>query len=1102
MKKKYGLTRAGCLLPYRKILIVMKVFALLFVLTISHVFAIEGYSQVARISLNMNRTTVADVLNEIEQKSDFDFVYNNKLIDVEREVTISVDEKDIYAVLDLLFGGTDVNYVVDNKHIILSNQLDDQKEGVVQGKSVKGKVQTSSGDPIPGVTVVIKGTTTGTITDVDGGFSFSNLPANPILVFSFIGFKTQEIKVTNDLINIVMIEEITGLEEVVAIGYGIQKKADITSSVATVKTDGFVKGSVKDIGQLIQGKVAGLTITSSSGDPLGNTSISLRGNTTLWGTSSNPLVLIDGVPGDFNVVAPEDIESVDVLKDGSAAAIYGTRGTNGVIIITTKRASGKYNSTVEYNGYTSTQIISRKLNMLTADDYRQQITDGIRLKTDDLKATTNWLDEITQTPVSQVHNITVRGGNANTNYLATLNYNDNEGIFLKTERQTLNARTDVNHTLFDGLIKLNFGLISRNIKNPNVSNTGYTYRQAIIYNPTSPIKNEDGSWFEDLGAFNYDNPVARIEESSGEFKSQWNRINGTIIINPIEGLNLKALISYSKYNDFSGYYESHNHISTKRSGLNGYASLASVESIDRLVELTAEYSKTIADHRFTILGGYGYQDNDWHNMTMTNQDFPTDLFGYNNIDLGTGILEGGTSSGIGSYRSKTNLISFFSRVSYSFKNRYLLMASMRYEAASQLYGTKNPWGSFPAVSVGWRLTEEPFMEGIDLFNDLKIRAGYGITGTQPSNLFLGVGTIGYTSSFYTNGKWGKILEPTRNSNPYLRWEEKKETNVGVDFALVKSRISGSVDYYIRNIDGLLYDYQVPVPPNQVSSTRANVGVMSNKGIEVLLNFIPVKTSDFEWNSSINFSTNSNKLVSLSNDLYQATQDYFTTGYTGEPIQTFTHRVDIGDKIGNFYGFKVIGITDDETDKKNFGKWIYEDKDGNPVLYSDFKHAFEDKKVLGNGLPKFYAGWNNSIRYKNFDFSISMRGAFAYQILNFERMYLENTKTAQYNRLRSAYDPIFGKTVLSDKVDLEYNSYYIENGDHWKIDNITLGYTVKSNKKVLNGARVYLSSLNSYIFTNYQGIDPEVGRSGLDPGNDGRDKYPTTRTFTLGLNLKF
>ena len=1077
----------------RKALFAMKLTTLIFLISTLSLMAGESYSQDTRISLNMKNVQIKDVLLKIENSSEFFFIYNNQLIDVDRNVSITVNNEKISDVLRNVFQDQQVEFqLTDRKIVIVPTEMANQQSQT----KVSGKVTDTTGAPLPGVSIVIKGTSTGTITDANGNYSLSNVPSNATLQYSFVGMKMQEIAVGSNLtINVTLAEESIGIEEVVAIGYGTQRKSDVTSSVSTVKSSEFLKGNVKDAGQLIQGKVAGLTITSNSGDPLANTQISLRGNTTLFGTSSSPLVLVDGVPGDFNSVAPEDIESIDVLKDGSAAAIYGTRGTNGVILITTKRASGTYDTTVEYTGYMSTQTIAQKLNMMTAEGYRQQIVAGTRSKSDDLGATTNWLDEITQTPLSHVQNLTFRGGNEKTNYLASLNYNDTEGIFLKTGKRTFTARTDVNHYMFNGLVKFNMGLISRNIYHENVSSTNYTYRQALIYNPTAPIKNADGSWYENPGAFNYDNPVSRIHESDGDERSQWSRMNATVTINPFEGFTLKALTSFSKYNSRGSYYETRNNISTVRSQLNGYASNSSVESIDRLVELTADYSKTIGEHRFTVLGGYSYQDNDWHNMYMSNQQFPTDLFGADQIQLGTGIKEGATSSNIGSSRNKTNLIGFFGRLNYNYKNRYLLMASLRHEAASQLYGTKNPWGNFPSVSLGWRVSQESFMKNITFINELKLRAGYGVTGTQPSDQFLGVATIGYSGSVYSNGKWMKTLAPTRNPNPYLRWEEKQETNIGIDFAIANNRVSGNIDLYNRTIDGLLYDYTVPVPPNLVTTTRANVGKMENKGIEVLINVIPVRAKDFEWTSSINFSTNSNKLVSLSNDLYQATQEYFTTGYTGEPIQTFTHRVDVGNKIGNFYGFKVIDVDAE-------GKWIYEDKDGNAIPYDKFTHDFKDKKVLGNGLPKLYAGWNNNLRYKNFDFSVTMRGAFGYQILNFERMYLENTKTVQYNRLASAYDKVFGKAVLSNKMDLEYNSNYIEDGDHWKIDNITVGYSFKTKTQYIKSARVYLSSLNTFILTNYKGIDPEVSRGGLDPGNDGRDKYPTTRTFTLGMNINF
>jgi len=371
-----------------------------------------------------------------------------------------------------------------------------------------------------------------------------------------------------------------------------------------------------------------------------------------------------------------------------------------------------------------------------------------------------------------------------------------------------------------------------------------------------------------------------------------------------------------------------------------------------------------------------------------------------------------------------------------------------------------------------RLEQEAFMEGQTLFNDLKLRAGYGVTGSQPSDLFLGVSLIGYDRYAYSNGSWQQTLIPAQNPNPYLRWEEKHESNFGLDFSMLSDRVSGSVDYYIRRINGLLFDYAVPSPPNLYPSTRANVGKMENKGVEIMLNIVPVRTKDLEWTSSFNFSTNSSKLVSLSNELYKASSDYFTTGYTGPPVQTFTHIVKVGQPVGNFYGFKVIDIGNDPSDAANYGQWIYEGADGKPVKYTDLKHSFEDKKVIGNGLPKYYAGWNNNFRYKNFDLNITQRGAFKFQVANFQRMMYENPTFTQYNLLKSAFNKVYGKTLL--KSPQEFNSYYIENGDYWKIDNVTLGYNINNpGIKYIQSIRVYASVLNALIITGYKGIDPDV-----------------------------
>ena len=742
--------------------------------------------------------------------------------------------------------------------------------GYTQQNTVTGFVTSSlDGMQLPGVNVMEKGTSNGVVTGLDGDYTI-NVSAEAVLVFSYVGFKTQEVIVNNKTkIDVQLDEDMESLDDIVLVGYGSQRKEDITSAVSSVDSEEFVKGNVNDIGQLLQGKVAGLSVSMTSGDPRAGSQVRLRGTNSIIGSSS-PLILIDGIPGDFRTVAPEDIESVDVLKDGSAAAIYGTRGTNGVILITTKRASGSYTNRVDYSVNLSTQQIANQLEVLSADDYRRQIEQGVRDPSQDFGSSTDWLDAITRTPFSQVHNLTFRGGNATTNYLATINYRGLEGVFLKSNNETFSGRVDINHNMFDDKLKFNFGLISRNQNNTTTTDQNYTYRQALLRNPTEPIYDEDGNWFERPGNFDYENPLARIYESDGEERSLFNRFNAQITYEPVTDLKINALGSLGRYYQTRGYSETKNHISTIRNGLNGYVSNGTRETQEKLLELTAQYSKSLEKHNLTLLGGYSYQESYYRDYSMTNRDFPTDEFSYHNIGLGNGINEGDAT--VGGYTSTSNLIGFFGRLNYNFDDKYLLMASVRHEAASQLYRTKKPWGTFPAVSAGWRLSQESFLEDVDFLYNLKIRAGYGVTGTPNGGGFGAVPLLGYGSYFYYNGEWIRTLVPSQNPNPDLKWEEKHETNLGLDFGFLENRISGSIDYYVRDIHDLLYDYSVPTPPNLYPTTRANVGKMKNEGLEVALNFVPVQNQNFEWTSNMNFSTNTNKLISLSNDLYQSTND--------------------------------------------------------------------------------------------------------------------------------------------------------------------------------------------------------------------------------------
>ena len=969
-------------------------------------------------------------------------------------------------------------------------------------KQITGTI-TSKGDnmPLPGATILVKGTQNATSSDFEGNYSI-DAPRGAVLVVSYVGFITQEITVGgNDVINIALEENTQALSEVVVIGYGKQKAGDVTSAVASVKADDFNKGQLTDAGQLIQGKVAGLAVTNSSGDPTATSTIKLRGNNTLSGAYTDPLVLIDGIPGALNTVAPEDIESVDVLKDGSAAAIYGVRGTNGVVLITTKKAKGAKINTVEYSGYVSTSEFTRKLDFLNADQFRDLYPAA------DLGANTDWVDQITRTPITHVHNLTLRGGSSETNYIANINYNVQQGVFLKSDNETFRGRLEVNHNMFKDKLHLRFSILGRENKYTSTGAGGgdgrgtsfrpWIYYQAMRYNPTAPIKNPDGSWYQDVSKLGYENPLSLIKESEGNVKTTEMRYVGTVTYDPIEDLSINGNFSYIREPSTNGYSETLNHISNIRDGFAGYSNVGGYTNSEKQMELTATYDKELDNHKFSALLGYSYIANDSEWSNMNNYNFQDDYFGgWHNIGAGSALQEG--FAGMNSGKLRTNLISFFARATYAYKDKYLLMASVRHEGASQLWGTNNAWGTFPAASIGWKITNEDFMSNQKIFNELKLRVGYGITGSQPSASFLGIAMLNYGDYAYVNGQWLRTIVPASNPNPDLKWEEKRETNLGLDFTLKNGRLSGSIDVYNRNVVGLLYSYNVSMPPYLYPTIMANGGNMVNRGLEVLLNATPVQTENFTWNTNVTYSTNDNKLKSLNGSVFQTDYDYFDTGSVGYEGQVASsHRVQVGQSIGNFYGFKVVDIDEN-------GKWIYEGENGDRIAYDDFSHAPEDRHYLGNGIPKWYAGFNNTFRYKKIDLTVNMRGAFNFQIINEGRMNFEGTQNGyRDNRLTSVNDKIFGKTTLSPEVQAEYNSYYVEDGDYWKIDNIALGYTIDNFKtETIKSLRVYGSVNNAFTITGYKGINPEVRTSGLSPGIDRREQFPTVRTFTLGLSARF
>lgn len=950
---------------------------------------------------------------------------------------------------------------------------------------VSGTVTDESSETIPGVNVRVQGTTTGTTTGANGNYELTVESVSDTLIFSFVGYQSQIVPVNGrSQINVTLRQQTFSGEELVVVGYGTQREEDVTSAVSSVESDEFLQASPKDAASLIKGKVAGLIVSEPSGDPTAGTEISLRGTTSI-NAPTDPLVLIDGIPGELNTVPAENIESIDVLKDGSAAAIYGSRGSNGVILITTKTHSGGQSTSIRYDGYVNYQTIKNQPNFLDAEDYRKYIDQGYGFT--DLGYNTDWQDQVLRNPLSQTHNLSFSGGNSKTNYTASINYENSEGIFLRTDDEEYTARVNVGHTMFDGKIVADLNLIMSDRNHYN-GFSGYIWRQSLIRNPTDRIRNDEGKW-QERGAYRYDNPLGLIHETNGEDESRNLRINGTLAWNPLENLSFKIMGSSNSWNGLSGRAETFDHVSTVKSGLNGVASRNTWAGSDRIFEFTGNYDKSIAGHEFNLLGGYSYQQVINEGFYAGNRYFPTDAFGYNSLESGSGLNEGVAS--MSSYKNSHKLIGFFSRLNYSWDNRFMLMGSVRYEGNSK-FGADHKWGLFPAVSAGWRITEESFMENVDLFDNLKLRAGFGVTGIAPREAYQSLASYSYGGRFLYNGEWVQGIQPSRNPNPDLRWERKEEINIGLDFSMLNDRLSGSIDVYQRDTKDMLWNYSVPSPPYLYGSILANVGQMRNQGIEAQLSYDVITRKDANWSTSVNYSTNRNKLVTLSNEIYKTSNDYFDAGYTGEPIQLSTHRVEIGGPIGNFYGYESVDIDEN-------GEWIVLNKEGNRIPIAQVNE--DDRRYLGNGIPNHYLSWNNSFKYKNFDMSVNIRGAFDYQILNFQRMFYENPTILQYNMLESAFHDVYGKRELN--YDLAYTSYYIEDGDYVKIDNITLGYTFGlENMDLISNARVYLSGRNLFTFTGYKGMDPEVSTSGMAPGNDPRDKYPTTRTFTLGVNLTF
>lgn len=698
------------------------------------------------------------------------------------------------------------------------------------------------------------------------------------------------------------------------------------------------------------------------------------------------------------------------------------------------------------------------------------------------------------------HNFNISGGTKQTTYSADFTYRKEDGVIMNTYAEDIRMRFDVSHWMLNDMLKVNLNMVKKWHKNSATNATATDqsniYRQAIARNPTAPIYNEDGSYNEDFGVNYYYNPVGMLEERLGTYTYEETRAAGNITFEPIKGWQTNLMLATSRFGAHDKGYNTSDYYGNQLNQWTGYAYHTNSESFQNNLELTSKYDLNVGKHRMNAMVGYSYQYYKYEQNYANNYNFPTDFFQWNNLGIGQALKEG--KAGMGSSASENTLIGFFARVSYAYDNRYNLLVSVRREGSSK-FGDNNKWGTFPSASLGWTISNEEFMKGITWLNNLKLRAGFGITGVIPNNSYISLTKYTYGSSYYySDGKWLPGLSVSSNPNPDLRWEKSTEFNVGLDWSVLDNRLGGSIDVYNKKTTDLLFWYTVPTPPNLFNSTLANAGSVRNQGIEVAVNAVPVRTKDFEWKTVVTVSANKNKLLSLSNDMYES-NSFMDTGGLGEPISISTHRMEEGRALGEFYGLKSVGVSEN-------GLFLIEKPDGEVVEFSnDQLKNDEYRQYLGSGLPKVYLGWTNNLSYKNWDLSMQFTSQLGFKILNEPRAFYENNSIA-YNRLKSVEEaPYGGQYTLSSSQPQTFVSYYLEDGDFLKLTNLTIGYTfpIKKNNKYIKGVRAYLSGDNLFCITGYSGLDPELSNwYPTSAGIDARDKYPSIRSFTFGLNLTF
>lgn len=960
--------------------------------------------------------------------------------------------------------------------------------------NVSGTVKDANGEPLIGVSVLEVGTQNGAVTDMYGNYKLNVKPGAKLKI-SYIGFTPQTVKAGSNS-QIVLQEDNTALNEVVVVGYGTMRRKDVTSSITTVKAEDLNQGVFTDPGQMLQGKVPGLVV-SSTADPNGSPTITLRGASTLRTGAMSPYYVVDGIPGvDISIVSPEDIESIDVLRDATATAIYGSKAANGVIIITTKKGAEE-KTNVSYNGYVAFDNILKKYDVCTADDLRQYAKDNnITLK--DGGANTDWQDEVLRTGISHNHNVNISGGNGSTNYMISADLRKREGVIKMTGFDRFNVRSLVSTKTLKDHLTVSIGanmMYGKHFGVPS-GNEGASVLDAMnYYSPTNAIKNADGTWTVGSGSKNY-NPLALMEENKSETVWKRNQFVGKTALELWKGFVWSVNYSWSNYQSTYSAYNTRNSQLEGIGNKNGQATRNTYFGREQTFETYLNYDFKVGKSKWGLMGGYSWEEK------KNNDGFGLSVEGYYNDDLGwynmsyAQTILGVQNSVQSGYLEKVRNISFYGRVNYSFDSRYMLQATIRRDGSS-VFGKNNRWGTFPSVSAAWNITEEKVMQNQHIFDNLKLRAGYGISGNAMGfDVYSSYNTYGASGTFVYDGKTYRTYGATKNANPDLKWESTGMLNIGLDFAFLKGRLNGTVEVYHKKTKDLIWSYPVSTTQYIYGWIDANVGEMTNKGIEFTLNAVPVRTKNFMWSTTLNLSHNKNTVDKMQNETFHTTN--LTQGdpmVAGVSADGWTQRIMEGEPIGTFYTYQYAGIVNGRSE------YYVLDENGNRTGETTNNPSLKDRSITGCAQPKLNAGWNNTLTYKNWSLNAFITGVFGNDVYNSAR--------AHYTSAQMFSD---GKNVLkeflnnpaSDASGSLPSDRFIEKGSYVRLQTLSLSYTFRNCfNDWIQDLTLYGTANNLFTITNYKGLDPEVNMGGIDPGIDYRwSRYPHTRTFMVGVKINF